>query len=49
MLDGTIPEELLKGTLMLKVSAKKQKRYVFKLDPDQGQISWQSKKERIST
>ena len=49
MLDGTIPEELLKGTLMLKVSAKKQKRYVFKLDPDLGQISWQSKKERIST
>ena len=48
-LDGTIPKDLLEGTLMLKVSAKKQKRYVFKLDPDQGQIIWQSKKLRIST
>ena len=49
MLDGTVPKELLDGTPMLKVSAKKQKRYVFKLDPDQGQIIWQSKKLRIST
>ncbi|KIP07397.1 hypothetical protein PHLGIDRAFT_89622 [Phlebiopsis gigantea 11061_1 CR5-6] len=32
---------------MLKVSAKKQKRYFFRLDPDEGQIIWHSKKLRI--
>ncbi|KAH9834796.1 PLC-like phosphodiesterase [Rhodofomes roseus] len=48
MLDVTVPQLLQQGVPMLKVSAKKQKRYVFKLDPDQGQIVWQSKKLRIS-
>ncbi|KAH9931556.1 PLC-like phosphodiesterase [Fomitopsis serialis] len=47
MLDVTVPQLLQQGVPMLKVSAKKQKRYVFKLDPDQGQIVWQSKKLRI--
>ena len=33
---------------MLKVSGRKQKNIVFRLDPDQGQIIWESKKHRIS-
>ncbi|KAH7922577.1 PLC-like phosphodiesterase [Leucogyrophana mollusca] len=32
---------------MTKVSAKKQKTYIFQLDPDRGQILWESKKPRI--
>ncbi|PCH36823.1 PLC-like phosphodiesterase [Wolfiporia cocos MD-104 SS10] len=47
MVDVTVPQLLQQGVPMLKVSAKKQKRYVFKLDPDQGQIVWESKKLRI--
>ncbi|KAI0089012.1 hypothetical protein BDY19DRAFT_906468 [Irpex rosettiformis] len=45
--DFTIPPLLLSGIPMLKVSAKKQKRYFFRLDADEGQIIWQSKKLRI--
>ncbi|EMD36767.1 hypothetical protein CERSUDRAFT_137030 [Gelatoporia subvermispora B] len=45
--DFSVPQLLKEGVPMLKVSAKKQKRYVFRLDPDQGQIVWQSKKLRI--
>lgn len=43
-----IPSLLLNGVPMLKVSAKKQKRYFFRLDPDEGQILYLSKKQRIS-
>ena len=46
--DVPIPAILLNGVPMLKVSAKKQKRYFFRLDPDEGQIIWHSKKLRIS-
>lgn len=46
--DATIPQLLQQGVPMLKVSAKKQKRYMFRLDPDQGQIIWESKKLRFS-
>lgn len=45
--DVTVPQLLQQGVPMLKVSAKKQKRYTFRLDPDQGQIVWESKKLRI--
>ncbi|KAI0634387.1 1-phosphatidylinositol-4,5-bisphosphate phosphodiesterase 1 [Trametes polyzona] len=45
--DATVPPLLQAGVPMLKVSAKKQKRYIFRLDPDQGQIIWQSKKLRF--
>ncbi|TBU26257.1 PLC-like phosphodiesterase [Dichomitus squalens] len=45
--DATVPQLLRQGVPMLKVSAKKQKRYFFKLDPDQGQIVWESKKLRF--
>ncbi|KAI0357698.1 PLC-like phosphodiesterase [Trametes cingulata] len=45
--DATVPQLLQAGVPMLKVSAKKQKRYIFRLDPDQGQIIWESKKLRF--
>ncbi|KAG1738791.1 PLC-like phosphodiesterase [Suillus lakei] len=47
MADGTVPLLLREGVKMTKVSPGKQKSYIFKLDPDQGQIIWQSKKLRI--
>ena len=46
--DVAVPQLLQQGTPMIKVSAKKQKRVVFRLDPDQGQIIWEGKKHRIS-
>ena len=46
--DVPIPPLLINGVPMLKVSAKKQKRYIFRLDPDEGQIIWHSKKLRFS-
>ncbi|KAG5715311.1 1-phosphatidylinositol-4,5-bisphosphate phosphodiesterase 1, partial [Termitomyces sp. T112] len=39
-----VPEELLKGTMMTKVSEKKQKRVLFQLDPDAGCILYKSRK-----
>ncbi|KAA1474582.1 1-phosphatidylinositol-4,5-bisphosphate phosphodiesterase 1 [Dentipellis sp. KUC8613] len=47
IVDFTVPQLLQQGTPMIKVSAKKQKRVVFRLDPDQGQIIWETKKHRI--
>ena len=47
--DVTVPPVLQIGTPMIKVSSGKQKNVVFRLDPDQGQIIWESKKLRIST
>ena len=49
MADVTVPAVLQMGTPMIKVSGRKQKKVVFRLDPDQGQIIWESKKHRIST
>ncbi|KAI0030151.1 1-phosphatidylinositol-4,5-bisphosphate phosphodiesterase 1 [Vararia minispora EC-137] len=43
----SVPLLLQQGTPMTKVSHKKQRRIVFRLDPDQGQIIWESKKHRI--
>lgn len=46
--DGvTVPLLLREGVHMTKISPGKQKSYIFRLDPDQGQIIWQSKKLRI--
>ena len=39
-----VPEQLLKGTMMTKVSEKKQKRVLFQLDPDAGCILYKSRK-----
>jgi len=49
MADVIVPAVLQMGTPMIKVSNGKQKKVVFRLDPDQGQIIWESKKHRIST
>jgi len=47
--DVAVPPLLREGVQMTKVSPGKQKSFKFQLDPDQGQIIWQSKKLRIST
>jgi hypothetical protein len=47
-LDLTVPDLIQRGTPMIKVSGRKQTNVVFRLDPDQGQIIWESKKHRIS-
>ncbi|KZP20290.1 PLC-like phosphodiesterase [Athelia psychrophila] len=47
MADIAVPELLRRGVPMTKVSAKRQKTYVFQLDPDQGQILWVSKHQKI--
>ncbi|KAG5635168.1 hypothetical protein H0H81_012168 [Sphagnurus paluster] len=43
----TVPQLLQQGTHMTKVSSKKRKRALFRLDPDLGQIFWDGKKRRI--
>ncbi|KAF8478826.1 1-phosphatidylinositol-4,5-bisphosphate phosphodiesterase 1 [Gautieria morchelliformis] len=42
-----VPVLLLHGTPLIKVSAKKVQARLFKLDPDQGQIIWESKKSGV--
>jgi hypothetical protein len=48
MADISIPQLLREGTPMTKVSAKKQKRIVLRLDPDQGKLVYQGKQLRNS-
>lgn len=45
--DTTVPQLLQGGVLMLKISEKRQKKVVFKVDPDQGQILYESKKNGV--
>ncbi|KAG6876451.1 hypothetical protein C0993_002988, partial [Termitomyces sp. T159_Od127] len=45
--DVTVPRSLQEGTLMTKVSSKKRRRSMFRLDPDRGQIIWEGKQQRI--
>ncbi|KAK0236203.1 1-phosphatidylinositol-4,5-bisphosphate phosphodiesterase 1, partial [Armillaria nabsnona] len=45
--DTSVPLALLQGTTMLKVSAKKEKRALFRVDPDEGQICYESRKSGI--
>ncbi|KAJ3506827.1 hypothetical protein NLJ89_g6652 [Agrocybe chaxingu] len=42
-----VPQLLQLGTPMTKVSAKKHKKFVFRLDADLGQIVWESKQHKI--
>ncbi|CAA7263436.1 unnamed protein product [Cyclocybe aegerita] len=42
--DTTIPDLLIKGTMMTKVSEKGKKRVTFRIDPDEGQILYKSSK-----
>lgn len=46
--DVVVPQLLQLGTPMTKVSAKKHKKAVFRLDADLGQIVWESKQHKIS-
>lgn len=46
--DVVVPHLLQMGTPMTKVSAKKHKKAVFRLDADLGQIVWESKQQKIS-
>ena len=46
--DVVVPALLQMGTPMTKVSAKKHKKAVFRLDADLGQIVWESKQHKIS-
>jgi hypothetical protein len=48
MEDISVPPLLQQGTPMTKISGNKQKTLVFRLNPDEGQILWESKKQRIS-
>ncbi|RDB15543.1 1-phosphatidylinositol 4,5-bisphosphate phosphodiesterase 1 [Hypsizygus marmoreus] len=45
--DFSVPEALLKGTMLLKVSEKKQKQVIFHLDPDEGRILYKSSKTGV--
>ncbi|PBK93995.1 1-phosphatidylinositol-4,5-bisphosphate phosphodiesterase 1 [Armillaria gallica] len=45
-LEVTVPLLLQKGTPMVKVSSKKGRQVVFRLDPDQGRIVWEGKVHR---
>lgn len=47
-LEVTVPLLLQKGTSMVKVSSKKRRQVVFRLDPDQGRIVWEGKVHRYS-
>lgn len=47
MADVPVPALLQHGVPMTKVSPRSQKSYIFRLDADQGQIIWESKKLRI--
>ncbi|KAF8652863.1 hypothetical protein AX16_004112 [Volvariella volvacea WC 439] len=45
--DFSVPDALLKGVLMTKVSEKKKKKVYFRVDPDEGQIVYESRKGGI--
>lgn len=45
--DVPVPLALQQGVPMTKISPRSQKSYTFRLDADQGQIIWESKKLRI--
>ncbi|KAK0443966.1 PLC-like phosphodiesterase [Desarmillaria tabescens] len=45
-LEVQVPLILQKGTPMVKVSSKKRRQVVFRLDPDQGRIVWEGKVHR---
>lgn len=48
MTDVAVPDLLQQGTPMTKVSSKRQKKFDFKVDPDQGQIVYESNRTKIS-
>ncbi|TFK65544.1 PLC-like phosphodiesterase [Pluteus cervinus] len=46
-IDTSVPDILLKGTRMTKISEKKKKQIFFRLEPDEGQIIYESRKGGI--
>lgn len=46
--DVKVPMLLQEGTPLTKVSAKKKKTVIFRIDPDQGYVLWDSKKSGLS-
>ncbi|KAG9121312.1 Phospholipase C [Ceratobasidium sp. 392] len=46
-LEPKVPAELVRGTPMIKVSEKKMKQKFFRLDADQGLVTWESEKTGI--
>jgi phosphatidylinositol phospholipase C, delta len=49
MTDVSVPLLLQHGTPMTKVSSKRQKKFLFRVDPEQGQIVYESSRTKIST
>jgi len=47
--DVPVPMLLLQGTPMTKITERGRSNAVFRVDPDLGQIIWESRKHRIST
>ncbi|KAF8189191.1 PLC-like phosphodiesterase [Mycena galopus ATCC 62051] len=41
--DDTVPKALQDGIFLTKISTKKQQKLLFRLDPDRGQLIWESK------
>ncbi|KAJ6625131.1 PLC-like phosphodiesterase [Mycena sp. CBHHK59/15] len=41
--DDMVPKILQEGIVLTKISAKKQRKMLFRLDPDHGQLIWESK------
>lgn len=48
MEDIAVPDLIQRGTLMTKVSAKRHKNVMLTVEPDLGQIVWQSHRQKIS-
>ena len=48
MEDIVVPDLIQRGTLMTKVSAKRRKSVMLTVEPDLGQIVWQSYRQKIS-
>ncbi|KAJ7448275.1 1-phosphatidylinositol-4,5-bisphosphate phosphodiesterase 1 [Mycena galericulata] len=44
--DDAIPKILQDGILLTKISPKKQRKLLFRLDPDRGQLIWESKVQK---
>jgi hypothetical protein len=47
--EDTVPKALQDGIFLTKISTKKQQKLLFRLDPDRGQLIWESKVKKYST
>jgi hypothetical protein len=46
--EDTVPKVLRDGIFLTKISTKKQQKLLFRLDPDRGQLIWESKVTKYS-